>query len=51
MSFEIIPWILPFLLLLQPVDNQNKSFMQAGFKVDHHCFKSFGQPAIEVVSF
>ena len=26
-------------------------FMWAGFKVGHHCFKSFGQPAIEVVSF
>ena len=25
--------------------------MQAGFKVGHHCFKSFGQPTIETVSF
>ena len=26
-------------------------FVWAGFKVGHHCFKSFGQPAIEAVSF
>ena len=54
----LAPWVLGllhgFFLFCFPCSPKVTGislFMQAGFKVGHHCFKTFGQPAIEAVSF